>query len=240
MKTQFRSRVAIFILLTALVPVSADAWQLRVTGENLVWSRNTPSPAHFVGIENPTASADPLFAWSLGLTITPDPAATGLLEFAGATFPDDYLLDGRSGGLVPAFSGPSTSISPIGDSDSLFTGIIVPATGKNLLATTFTASLDAAGTFYISAIPDEFTGSNWFSSDFQNVREFQNVSFGGGPVVIGSVTIVPEPSTMLLVSELIAAVALLVYRRRWGSDVANNCSSPANATFLGRLRCRQS
>lgn len=203
--------VAIFI---AAHSGNVQAWQLNVTGQDYVWNPIESSPTHIVGIENPSESPDLLFAWSLGLVITPDVSAMGSLEFASATLPSDYLLAGRSEGLEPAFSGPATSIAPIGDTDSLFTGIVVPDAGKNLLATTFVASPDAKGLFYVSIVPDEFTGANWFSSDFENARDFDNVPFGGGPVVIGSITIVPEPSTLLLIGQLLVIMLLLSWRCR--------------------------
>jgi hypothetical protein len=214
----------------------AYGWQLTITGQNHVWNLADPSPTHVVGIENPTNSTDPLFAWSLGLTITPDISATGTLEFATATPPSDYLLDGRSGGLAPTFSGPAASIAPIGDTDSLFTGIIVPETGKNLLATTFTTSPDALGVFYISAVPDEFTGSNWFSSDFENVRYFENVPLTGGPVVIGSITVVPEPGTLTMVLSASGLICLWTLRRRCCNCTQEDSTAPRRGIVAPTLR----
>jgi hypothetical protein len=200
------------ILLAAVLAVSPSsvASALSITGEDLVWNQLDPSPIYIVGIQNLEASTDPLFAWSLGLEIVPDAGAVGTLQFDSATLPPDYLLDGRSGGLTPALSGPTTSIAPIGDSDSDFTGIEVPSTGKNLLATTLVASPDAQGLFRIFAVGDPFTGSNWFSDDFENTRAFANVPFTGGPVEIGSITIVPEPSTAALATIGFVAIGVII------------------------------
>ncbi|MEX2112999.1 MAG: hypothetical protein WD845_07420 [Pirellulales bacterium] len=209
---RFGTIVLVVALLLSTLCRNVDAWQLTITGQHHIWNSVDPSATHVVGIENPGASTDPLFAWSLGLEIVPDASATGTLEFASATVPNEYLLAGRSGGLIPPFAGPSTSIAPIGDSDALFTGILVPGTGKSLLASTFVASPDAQGLFRIFAVGDPFTGSNWFSSDFQNTRSFANAPFTGGPVEIGSITIVPEPSSLLLGGQLIVATMLLAWR----------------------------
>ena len=137
------------------------------------------------------------------------------MQFATATLPSNYLLNGRSEGLTPAFSGPAASIMPIGDNDSLFTGIVVPTSGDNLLATTFTASSGASGVFHIYAVADPTTGSNWFSSDFSNVRDFANVPFNGDPVLLGNVTLVnavPEPASAALLM-VGGSLALLLARR---------------------------
>ncbi len=203
----------VFVFVVGLAGTS-QAWQLTLTGQHLVWNPAAPSPTHVVGIENLESSTDPLFAWSLGLQIVPDPTATGTVQFASTTIPGDYLLAGRSGGLVPAFAGPATSISPMGDSDDLFEGVVVPETGKNLLATTFVASPDALGLFYIFAVPDPFAGANWFSDDFQNAQAFANVPFTGGPVLIGSINVVPEPSALLLIGQMSLALALFSWRCR--------------------------
>lgn len=213
---RFSTTVLVVALVLSGLSGSVSAWQLNLTGQHHVWNPVDPSPTHFVGIENPGGSIDPLFAWSLGLQITPDPSALGSVSFAGASVPINYLLAGRSGGVTPAFAGPASSIEPIGDTDSMFTGIVVPGAGKNLLATTFVASPDAEGLFRIFAVPDQFTGANWFSSDFLNARDFENVPFDGEPVEIGSIMIVPEPSTVLLASQIAVGLVLFTRRRRRG------------------------
>lgn len=242
-------RFGTIVLIVAIVlsgfPAIIHAWQLNLTGQDYTWNPVDPSPTHIVGIENPGGSTDPMFAWSLGLLITADASAIGSLEFVSATLPADYLLDGRSDGLSPAFVGPTASIAPIGDTDSLFTGIVVPGTGKNLLATSFVASPDANGIFYISAVPDEFTGANWFSSDFENARDFGNVPFGGGPVVIGSITVVPEPSSLRLIGQVLAILLLLSWHCRRRAAVASDAvrtaflaSSKTAAISLSEARPR--
>ena len=200
------------ILIVIAVSNSSLADNFALTGEDLTWNPlSDTSPTFVIGIANPDNLADPLFGWSLGLEIVPAAGAIGSLEFASATLPDDYLLDGRSDGLVPPFSPPDTTIRPIADSDSEFTGIVVPASGKNLLALTFAGSPDIQGQFQILAVPELFTGSNWFSADFENAREFGNVPFDGDPFVLGTVTIVPEPAGVPLA---IAAFLTLIVGNR--------------------------
>jgi len=190
---------------------------LSPTVHDIEWNPASPSPVMVFGIENTTSTTDKLYGWQLGLEIVPGAGATGSLRFNEATLPTSYLLDGRSGGLVPSFSGPSATISVIGDTDSLFTGVTVPSSGKNLLHVDFDALPGTSGLFYVKAVPDLFNGSNWYSSDF-NARDYANVPFGGGSVTLGSINVVPEPSTIALLTtlSLAGAPALLRWRRRHG------------------------
>jgi hypothetical protein len=203
-----------FFLCFSLIANYAVADQLSLSGQDLVWNpQQTASPDFVVGVSNTADTTDPLFGWQLGLEILPLSGATGALQFNSADLPPNYLLDGRSGGLTPAFTGPASSITVISDSDSQFAGIVVPSTGAALLETDFVASPGTQGVFQIAVVPDQFQGASWFSSDF-TARDFANVPFGGGPVVIGTVTVVPEPTALLLtlIGTSVAGVGLM--RRR--------------------------
>jgi hypothetical protein len=211
--------VAAVLLAVAFVsPARADS--LTISGQNLSWGGSGVSPTFTVGIENLTSPAtDQLFAWQLGLLIVPEASATGTLKFLTATLPSNYVLAGKTTtGLLPAFSGPSTSISPfIGDATSDPTGVVVPASGDNLLAVTFTASSNAKGFFDIFAVPG-VQASTWFDQNF-NQRDFANVPSTGGNVQIGTMDIgqasIPEPqSVVLLLSGLLTLVAYRLVRRR--------------------------
>jgi len=204
--------IASVFAFSALLIGYASAGQLSLSGQHLDWNpAASPSPLNIIAVENTEGTTDPLFAWSIGARIVRDASATGELWFADATLPTDYLLAGRSGGLTPPFAGPTEAILPIGDTDSdpSFSGVVVPPGASNLLATAFVASPDASGTFWILVIPDSFTGCNWFSGDFV-ARDFANVPFGSDGVVIGSITVVPEPSAAVL--GFIAAAMLAAVR----------------------------
>ncbi|HEY4233762.1 MAG TPA: hypothetical protein VGM76_10065 [Lacipirellulaceae bacterium] len=226
MVDNMRFSAGALLLFVSLTANFAAAGQLSLSGQDLVWDpQQTASPEFVVGVANTAGTTDPLFAWQLGLEILPLPGATGSLQFNSADYPPNYLLDGRSDGLTPPFTGPASSITVISDSDSEFTGVIVPTSGMALLQTDFVASPGTQGVFQIAVVPDEFQGANWFSSDF-TARDFANVPFGGGPVVIGTVTVVPEPD-MILLSMIGITVFVLVrcLRGNSGRATATVCAA---------------
>jgi hypothetical protein len=117
-------------------------------------------------------------------------------------------------------------------------GATVPAsTTTELLRLRLTATPNAAGSFLILAIPDScadafpdsdlpvdppYTGAAWsyYSADGTPVTmPFHDIPFGTlsqpVPVVIGSVTIAPEPSSSILLVSAVAAVAMGWIRQRW-------------------------
>ena len=220
-------RFCMVVLTVIAADVHAQEGQLSVSFHapdsplvhNIQWNTALASPQMVFGIENTSSTTDPLYAWQLGLEIVPRNGAVGTLQFNTATLPPSYLLQGRSYGLITSFSEPAAKISVIGDSDSLLTGVSVPSSGKNLLMVDFSALPGTSGLFDITVVPDLFNGCNWYSSDF-NARSYENVPFGGGAVILGTVNVmsVPEPSViaMLLAGSLVAAPAIL-FRHRWQS-----------------------
>jgi hypothetical protein len=212
------SRNASCALLTILFFVvasrPASSSTLDVSGGDLLWNTDNTSPTMTFTISN-QGTSDQLYGWQLGLVIVPD-GATGELQFDSASLPaTDYLLEGRSDGLFPAFAGPDDTISLIGDTDSDFSGIDVLAAWTPLLQVDFIASPDAVGRFNVALIPGEFNGA-WYSSDF-SARPYGNASFTGGDQVIGSVTLVPEPRALMLL--VIAGATLLLVNTRYRAQL---------------------
>ena len=182
---------------------------------DIQWNTAFASPEMVFGLENTLSTTDLIYAWQLGFEIDPESGATGSLQFNTATLPPSYLFDGRSDGLVPAFSGPAAAIPVIGDSDSLSTGVLAPLSGMNLLLVDFYALPGTSGLFDIKAVPDLFNGCNWYSGDF-DARSYENVPFGGGSVILGTVNVtsVPEPSVVILFLSGSLAAGAAACRRR--------------------------
>ncbi len=214
MSDKVRVPVSSFLMFITLTAATAAAGDLSLSGGDFVWNpQQTASPEFVVGVANTSGTTDPLIAWQLGLEILPAPGATGTLQFNSADYPANYLLAGRSGGLTPTFAGPASSITVISDSDSQLVGLIVPVSGTALLETDFVATPGTQGLFQLAVVPDEFQGASWFSSDFA-ARDFANVPFGGGPVIIGTVTVVPEPTSLVLILCGVGIGSVAVLRRR--------------------------
>lgn len=190
-----------FTLIALFLANVASGGDLSISGQDLSWSPTTePSPRLFIEINNDTGTGDLLLAWELTLEIVPDVNATGSVQFMSASKPPDYLFPDGSTGIGPPFSGPSDTIGPLGD--GYFLGVIVPSDpspGRNLVQVDFVASSDADGGFDILAVPDEHGSSSWYSSDFAP-RAYLEIPFGGGPVNVGSVLIVSEPSSVVLLA----------------------------------------
>ena len=217
------SLVVVAVFLSTVV----SAGDLRIVGQNLSWSPTTQlSPQYLFGVENISGTDDPLSAWQLRIKIVPDENATGLVEFNSATEPPDYLLADRSIGIVVAFFGPPNTVGLMGDDDQFFFGVEVPPSGTNLLRVDFAASPDALGRFDIVVLPHQpgvEEGTAWFYLNLDTfeveTRDFENIPFGGGPLTVGSVTVVPEPSTIVLLT--LGTTSFLCYgfwrrkRRRW-------------------------
>jgi len=207
---------AVLLVFAVVAPARGDS--LTISAGNLDWNGIGSSPTYTIGIQNPTSTAQVLYAWQLGLAIVPEAGATGSLEFASATVPgNNYVLasiEPNTTGLLPVFSGPSTSISLIGDASSANQGVSLAAgSSYDLLSLTFVGSR-ARGVFDIEAMPVGLaSGSGWYSSNF-NAQGFANANLG--PVTVGQASI-PEPqSVVLLLSGLLTLLACRLVRRGRG------------------------
>ncbi len=223
-------------LLALVVAPATEADFLTLTGTSETWSSplSNPSPTFTVGVYDTTVTGTsqiPLFGWTLGLEIVPESGAVGTVDFATATIPTtNYLLGANSLGLLPAPTLPATTIPTIADADGdpVGSGVLVPTTGANLLALTFSASGGAQGVFDILATPYDTStntptsgdGSSWGDAN-ANQYNYSNFSpTAPVPVVLGTLTIpavmsaVPEPGSALLVLLAAGPMAWFVRRRR--------------------------
>jgi hypothetical protein len=202
------------VLAVNIVALSAAAGDLSITFHDpllsptvhdIQWDPTQTSPIMDIGLENTTGTTDNLCGWQLGLELVPDAGATGTLRFKSVSIPGSYIFAGGSVGLSPPFSVPSNIINVISDASSFLSGVPVPSSGTNLLQFDFDASLNPSGLFHIMAVPS-LTRSNWYSAD-ASTRYYYNVPLAGGAKSLGSVTVVPEPSIIILLLAGLAAGA---------------------------------
>jgi hypothetical protein len=197
------------------------------TGESLTWNTTTQptSPTFNVSVQNPGgAVTDPVIAWALGLAIAPEAGAMGTVSFAKFDQPVNYLLASDTSGIMSGVANPPVQL--LVNDIATDSGKVVPSTGANLVALTFSATAGAKGTFDIVTYGDATEGSTWVSGNDPNLTPmaFGNVpfpgpnGFPGSPVTLGTLTLiqqgsmVPEPHSALL---LLCGCggALLLHRR---------------------------
>lgn len=205
--------LAIALALAVLSAPAAVADTIQLTTATSVvaplqWNpADAVSPSLVIALDNDTAPpADSLTSWQLRLIVVPSAEATGAVTFSGAQFPSDYLLVGNSSGnLGLILLGQELFASDFDDVDPV-TGVPA-ASGASLLAIDFARSPDAFGRFDVYAVAGIGLDSFWSDQDFLSR------TFGPeGNLYLGSVHIIPEPSTALL---FIAAFSAIGLYRRW-------------------------
>jgi hypothetical protein len=173
----------------------------------------TPNQANIgsmlIGINNGDVPGDSMTGWQLRLAVT---GGTGNLLINGASLPSsNYVFEGD---VFPLSTTPSLGSLPGSPSSTLFAttatfsgnGVLVPATDSYLLNISFSSGAIApSGTFEIVALPG-IANSVWTDENF-TTREFDNLVGEVDPIVIGTITIVPEPGTAVL---MFASAGLLV------------------------------
>jgi len=214
-----KSLAAVLLIFALVAP--ARAGSLTISGSlqpPAAWDGTSASPTFTVAVQNPVGAVTvPVIGWSLGLSIVPEAGAVGTVSFASATVPANYLFATDSGGIsIPPL--PATSILAFDTATD--NGVVVPATGDNLLALTFSATSGTSGKFQIEALGDPNTGSYWIPNDgVFAATAFGNVPFGTNLVSLGVLTVttaavVPEPqSAVMLISALVTLLAYRCVRR---------------------------
>jgi hypothetical protein len=215
-----RRMVQGFAVVSFLVGCTSalSAASLSLTADNLSWDANSGpiSPALLVRVANVQTvnDADRLAGWQLNLKLQPTPGATGTLRFNSANVPAaNYLLEGNSAGMLSSIDAAGTTLTAFDDDDSLPIGVAVPATGKALLALDFNTPNLATGTFQLLALAPPAGFTQWGDATPAD-RFFTNVPNGStAPIVLATITIVPEPST-LAIGGLGGLLLVSILRRR--------------------------
>jgi hypothetical protein len=190
---------------------AADSIRLP-TGLNLNWNINSqPSGSDFlvIPIANDSPSGSPILAgWDLNLEVVPEAGATGTLSIDSAT----VAFPGNNNVLSTA-NGPALTVTPSGTPsttvqlDALDTvqnsAEVVPSIA-NLVQLRFT-SADAAGNFTLEAISNG-SATAWSDESGNNIA-FTNE---GSVINLGTVSVVPEPSSLLLAA--LSAMGIAGYR----------------------------
>jgi len=194
------------------------AASLSLGGNSIVWNPivdSTPSAKISVAIFNSTVGPDPdlMGGWILTLAIQPV-AATGTLQFNSETLPAgaNYVFNGAATqGLMGTFT--NSSVFAFDGVTAAPFGVNVPAAGKFLLDVNFKTPDNALGTFNLVAIPGAAV-TQWSDAD-GNDREFTNLLWDAqSPLILGTITIVPEPSSMMMVGIALCALGSYSWRRR--------------------------
>ena len=194
--------LALISLMTAGI-ADLPAASLSLTSSNLSWDPavSALSPSVLIGVLNSQTVNDPdlLAGWQLNLMLQPQAGATGTLRFNSATLPvSGYLLEGNSAGLIANVGAGGTALTAFDDDDTLPLGVSVPASGNSLLALDFRTLDNARGTFGLVALAPPGGFTQWGDASPAD-RFFTNVPSGAtSPIVLATITLVPEPSTIVL------------------------------------------
>jgi hypothetical protein len=212
-------RMLLLFVLTCCVAAgtsSLSAASLSLATNSLVWNPavSNISPSILIGLLNSQAVNDPdlLAGWQLNLKLQPQASATGTVLFNSAELPTSgYLLEGNSAGLISDIDMAGTTLTAFDDDDTLPPGVAVPASGKSLLSLNFSTPNNAQGTFQLIALAPPGGFTQWGDTTLAD-RFFANVPSGStAPIVLATVTIVPEPSAFAIGG----CGALLLASRMW-------------------------
>jgi hypothetical protein len=221
--------VAVALCLLALVATASATTLTLDTGKSLTLLQGGSGLFTFSASNDAGDITNNFFGWNIGFQVLPsgvtsgslnveelfqpsvNPAVAGDLEFIQ---PDQVLLLANSASINGSTNFRSMSINSL---DTLAT--LQGSTSYNLGNVSFSATLDAAGTWNVYAVQqaDPFAKTFWTNGSLADVQ-FGNLpqSAGDSSVLIGtiSVTAVPEPSSLLLAGSAIVAAGWFGWRSR--------------------------
>lgn len=208
-------RIVIAALLLAIASVNS-AFALSINAPNIIWNpavQGTPSGNITVQVANPTADPTLLAGWQLDLALQ-QVSGSGTLEFANdsiASLGASYVMFGNSSGLFSTLT-PTSIFAFDFDPPGPPLGVTVPVSGKAFLNVNFSTPNNAQGVWNLIAVAGP--GLTQWSDSNGNDVDFTNVPSSGQSVVIGTITVVPEPSTIVLVGLGGLAMGIAAWSRR--------------------------
>jgi hypothetical protein len=209
------------ILLTSGPIALAEPLSLQ-TGLTLNWDRAaSPTNSPYLNLPVLNASGENnllLTAFTFRLRVEPV-FATGSINIDIAPGSVSYPAVSS---VITANQAPITPISNLPNFvafsglDNLGAGYAVTS-GQNLAQIRFTTSDNALGTFRLLAINDSSgDGTGWLDSSTFEPQAFSNSPFTSNTLELGTITVVPEPSAVILIGTSLGLLAGLArrYRRR--------------------------
>ena len=210
---------------------SADVIVSLQSGTTTTINQSGTGTLYISAINSGTTSID-FGALALGIQIVAVGSPAGDITFSGVDAPEnsvwfdpsttgpngDTLLNGNINGTA-GYS--LVGISGATDAEGNY-GVLAPGDTANLAVLSFTAAADAFGTWNIFVVNEEAgsgaTVSNISDGNFNSVQ-FSNLTAPSYPatgdsVQVGSVIVVPEPSTLTLAGLGCALVGYAAWKRR--------------------------
>jgi len=211
---------------------SADVIVSLKSGTSQTINQSGTGTLYISAVNTGTASID-FGALALGIQIVADGSPAGDITLAGVDAPDNSVWFNASttgpkdatlvNGDINGSSG-YFAIAITGDVDAEGNyGVLAPGETADLAALSFTAAADAYGTWNVFVVNEEYeqsgaTVSNITAGDFSTVQFANAVAppfpDTGVSYQVGSVIVVPEPSTLTLAGLGCALVGYAAWKRR--------------------------
>jgi hypothetical protein len=215
------------LLLGHMIPVSASTLSLD-TGKSLVLQPGETGFFTFSFTNNGPEITEGYIGWNMGVQFIPDAGATGTLTIGEVTQPSvNPMPAGTFDKLDPSFATLASGAEINGLTTYYNSSITANDVIQTLAANTqynagsyeFTASPDASGTWTVYAVQQQGTlllKTYWFDQDLSDVAytNFPFMTGGNYALALGTISVVPEPSSFVLAGSAIAMLGWYAARKR--------------------------